>query len=479
MGTPTSADVVVVGSGSAGAVIARRLTDAGVSVVLLEAGGPDENPAIHDPAGSGSCGTARSDWGYRTVPQAACARPAAPSTARQGARRVERAERDDLHPRPPGRLRHWAYLGNAGWGYDDVLPLFRRSEDFDRGAVRVPRRRRPDARDAPTTSRTRSIAAAVAAAQEAGVPFNDDHNGADARRRRLLPLTVRDGVRESTAAAFLRPVLGAPSLTVLTGRACAACSSRAVAASGSRSSRRRVERSRRTARSCSARARSSRRSCSCSPASATADELARLGLDVAVDLPGVGKNLHDHLLSPVVLALAKPCRRRSRACSRCTGTSSRGAGPASTAPTSSRSSSTSRLPRAGCRARPTASRSSAGVDPPREPRLAPARVCRSDGASADRPGLPEPRRRPRRAGRALELCREIGRQAALAEWRGRSSIRALPWCTRGASASTSGGTAITYHHQVGTCKMGVDELAVVDPSSASTASRACGWPTRQ
>src|SRR5450432_4250382 len=72
-GVPFTADVVIVGSGSAGAVIARRLVDAGAKVVLLEAGGPDVNPAIHDPSRVFELWDTEQDWGYRTVPQAACA----------------------------------------------------------------------------------------------------------------------------------------------------------------------------------------------------------------------------------------------------------------------------------------------------------------------------------------------------------------------------------------------------------------------
>ena len=156
MASTASYDVVVVGSGSAGAVVARRLVDAGATVALLEAGGPDENPAIHDPARVFELWDSPEDWGYRTVPQAACAgrrfhlprgKVLGGSSALNGMIYV-RGHRSDYDT--------WAYLGNAGWGYDEVLPLFKRSEDFDRGRVRVPRHRRSAARHRRTTSRIRS-----------------------------------------------------------------------------------------------------------------------------------------------------------------------------------------------------------------------------------------------------------------------------------------------------------------------------------
>ena len=97
----STADVVVVGSGSAGAVVARRLVDAGASVLLLEAGLPDDNPAIHDPARLFELWDSEQDWGYRTVPQAACAGRELHWPRGRVLGGIERAQRDDLRARAP------------------------------------------------------------------------------------------------------------------------------------------------------------------------------------------------------------------------------------------------------------------------------------------------------------------------------------------------------------------------------------------
>src|SRR5262249_4963609 len=171
-------DVVVVGAGSGGAVVARRLVDAGARVCLLEAGGPDENPAIHEPARVFELWESPDDWAYLTVPQAACAgrqlfwprgKVLGGSSCLNGMIYI-RGHRSDYDA--------WAYAGNAGWGYDEVLPLFKRSEDFDAGesqfhATGGPLHVRSQYRPHPV------IAAAVEASQQAGVPFNPDHNGAE------------------------------------------------------------------------------------------------------------------------------------------------------------------------------------------------------------------------------------------------------------------------------------------------------------
>ena len=215
-GTPSSADVIVVGSGSGGAVVARRLADAGAQVVLLEAGEADANPAIHDPGRLFELWDSEQDWGYRTVPQAACAgrelhwprgRVLGGSSALNGMI-YARGHRSDYDA--------WAYLGNDGWGYDDVLPLFKRSEDFDRGESAY------HGSGGPLHVLTRYEphpvnAAAVAAAQEAGIPFNDDSNGEHLEGVAFAQLNIKDDLRHGVASAFLAPVADAANLQVLTG----------------------------------------------------------------------------------------------------------------------------------------------------------------------------------------------------------------------------------------------------------------------
>ena len=252
----------------------------------------------------------------------------------------------------------WAARGNDGWAYDDVLPLFKRSEDFDRGAgdyhgaggpLSVITRYEPH----PLT------AAAVAAAQEAGIPFNDDHNGAELDGVGFAQLNIREGRRHSVADAFLRPVLEGPNLTVLTSAKAAAPALRRHAVRRRRVHERR-QRPPGAGRARGRRLRGDDRVAEVAAALGHRDarqSSGASGSSLLVDLPGVGENLHDHLLSPVIFAAAPagaadgagtpaaarpPLHAQSRA--------------ASTGPTCSRSSSTCRSTGRVRKARRTASR---------------------------------------------------------------------------------------------------------------------------
>ena len=155
-GAPLAADVVVVGSGSAGAVIARRLVDAGAGVVLLEAGGPDVNPAIHDPSRALRAVGQRAGLGLPHGPPGSVRQPRAAMAARKGARRIERAERDDLRARASQRLRHLGVPGQRRVGLRRRAAAVQAVGGLRSGRERVPRGRRAAARAVAATSRTRS-----------------------------------------------------------------------------------------------------------------------------------------------------------------------------------------------------------------------------------------------------------------------------------------------------------------------------------
>ncbi len=198
-------DVIVVGAGSAGAAAARGLLDQGLKVLLLEAGQRDTNPAIHDPTRAHELWFADEDWAYKTVPQEHAAgrqlhwprgKVLGGSSSLNGMIWV-RGTRADWDG--------WAELGCEGWSWDDVLPVFRRIEDFDRGASELhgeggPVRVISDYEPAPIQQ------AIVAAAQEIEIPFNPDHNGPEIEGVSYTQLSIRDGVRQSTATAYLKPV---------------------------------------------------------------------------------------------------------------------------------------------------------------------------------------------------------------------------------------------------------------------------------
>ena len=185
-----TADVIVVGSGSAGAVVSRRLADAGARVLLLEAGGRDDNPAIHDPGRVHELWLSEVDWAYVTVPQSHANRRrlAWPRGKVLGGSSCLNAM---IWVRgAPEDFDTWAYLGADGWSWDDVRPVYERLES----ELQLLRSFEPD-----------PIHRALAeAAQECGIPLNPDYNGETQDGVSFMQYTIRDGVRHSTMAAFLR-----------------------------------------------------------------------------------------------------------------------------------------------------------------------------------------------------------------------------------------------------------------------------------
>ncbi|MHB8423792.1 MAG: GMC family oxidoreductase [Gammaproteobacteria bacterium] len=210
-------DYIIVGAGSAGCVLANRLSaDPAIKVCLLEAGKPDRSTFIHVPAGIAVIlPTRHVNWAFLTEPQPGLnnRRGYQPRGKTLGgsssinAMIYMRGHRSDYD--------HWAALGNDGWSYSEVLPYFKRSENQERGEdefhgvggpLNVADLRSPNLIDE----------AFLKAAEQAGHSRNPDFNGARQEGVGLYQVTQKNGERWSAAKAFLTPELGRPNLTVIT-----------------------------------------------------------------------------------------------------------------------------------------------------------------------------------------------------------------------------------------------------------------------
>ncbi len=293
-----SYDYVLVGAGSAGCVLANRLTeDAGVSVLLLEAGGPDDRAEIHIPAAFSKLFQSDVDWNYHTAPQEhmdgrSLYWPRGKTLGGSSSInamiyiRGNAADYDD-----------WAALGCDGWGYADVLPYFKKSEDSSRGAspyhgadgpLRVERPRDP----APV------MRAFLEAAAEAGYPGTDDFNGPDQDGAGLYDLTQKRGRRHSAAAAFLKPAMKRPNLTVWThahARRVTLENGRATGVELDRDGETLVVQARREVLLCGGAINSPQLLMLSGVGPAA--HLAAMGVETLVDRAEVGQNLQDHLIT--------------------------------------------------------------------------------------------------------------------------------------------------------------------------------------
>jgi choline dehydrogenase len=482
------ADDVIVGAGSAGCLLANRLSaDPSRRVVLLEAGPKDWNPLIRVPMLAGLLYYLPSlNWGYETSPQAGLdgrrivwprGKVVGGSTAINGMMYM-RGHRDDY--------RRWRQLGLDGWDYEDVLPAFKA---FERN-VSHPEGDPWHGRDGElftekAKGRHPLYKAWLAAAASAGCPANEDFNGADQEGVGLYDFNIRDGRRVTAASAFLAPIRGRRNLNVITGvqverltlegRRC-----RGVLAA--RDGQPLVITASREVVLC-AGAVNSPQILLLSGIGGGA-QLAGFGIPVVLDRPAVGENLQDHLgiylqhrskTADTLYGLMRPDRALLAGARALLF----GTGPAASVPLEAggflRTRAELSVPDVHVTFVPGLSLAASQAGQMEHGFITNAYQLRPESRGTVRLASPDPRAKPdidpnylsaeadRRCLRdALRLCRRIAGQVAMDPVRGqeRSPGEAVvsdadidAWVRR---------TAQTIFHPVGTCRMGSDPDAVLD-----------------
>jgi len=300
-------DYIIIGAGSAGCVLAGRLSeDPTVKVLLLEAGGKDTAKEIHMPVAFSKLFKGPNDWAYYTEPEGQLGNRSLywprgkvlGGSSSLNAMIYIRGHRSDYD--------QWRDLGNSGWGYSDVLQYFKKAENNQNGASEY-----HGASGPLHVSNPRSVnplsEVFVDAAEEVGFKRNPDFNGATQDGFGTYQLTQRQGQRNSAAAAFLRPAMSRPNLTVRTnvqafeilfeGKRAALVSFQDL--SGSRQ-----ERPQREIVVCAGAIGSPQ--LLMLSGIGPADHLRTLDIPVLCDLPGVGANLQDHPALPMAYECTQP-----------------------------------------------------------------------------------------------------------------------------------------------------------------------------
>jgi len=351
----------------------------------------------------------------------------------------------------------WAYLGAHGWSWDDVRPVFerieRRDPASDAGIVTITSDYEPDA----------IHQAIVAAAQECGVPFNPDYNGAHQDGISYMQFSIKDGIRHSTTAAYLGDAAEHPNLQVTTrahARRLLFDGTRCVGVELAHDGR--LEQVHAAEVIVSGGTIGSPQLLMLSGVG-PADHLAEHGVPVVADLAGVGANLHDHLLSPVIFAAEREIGPPAPGLPACQTHLFARSRPGLAAPDLQpihfmvpmyepwMDGPENGFTLMGGMVRPVSRGTIRLSGPaPEDPLLIDpnALACEADLESLVA---------------AVRLVRRMGASEALRAWGAQERYPGPGAVTDEDLRGYVRDTAITYHHQAGTCKMGTDEAAVVDP----------------
>lgn len=289
-------DYIIIGAGSAGCVLANRLTEDGKSqVLLLEAGGPDKRQEVQVPAAFSKMFRTEVDWAYETEPQEHLEKrklfwPRGKMLG--GCSSINAMIYQRGHPTD---YDEWAKLGNEEWSYDDVLPYFKKSEHQERGASTYHGTGGPlnvaDLRDANPLSK-----AFVEAGVQAGLKRNHDFNGAEQEGVGLYQVTQKKGSRYSAATAYLKPVLKRANLHTETFAQATKLQfdgTRCVGVTYLQDGKLHEAKVKREVLLCGGAINSPQ--LLLLSGIGDANHLKEVNIPVVMDLPGVGQNLQDHL----------------------------------------------------------------------------------------------------------------------------------------------------------------------------------------